>query len=90
MTKAELIEKIAQKTNLTKKATEDVLGSLTETIRMALAKGQKVTITGFGTFDVSRRSARAGRNPQTGAKIQIPAMTVPRFRAGKKLKAAVK
>lgn len=85
-----LISEIATKTDLSKKDVEMVIDGAVETITKALKKGDKVTITGFGTFKVSKRAAREGINPQTKAKIQIPAMTVPKFTAGKALKEAVK
>ncbi len=90
MTKEELIEQVAAKAGCSKKGAADCINAMTEAVQKSLASGNKVTITGFGTFDVSNRAARTGRNPQTGASIQIPAMKVPRFRAGKALKAAVR
>ena len=86
MNKSELIAKLAEKAGITKKAAAKVLDAWTELIGKSLAAGKKVTISGFGVFDVSQRAARTGRNPRTGAPIQIPAMKVPRFRAGKRLK----
>ncbi len=85
-----LVSAIATKTELSKKAVEGVIESFEETITEEIRKGNKVTLTGFGTFKVSQRAAREGINPQTKAKIQIPAMTVPKFTAGKALKEAVK
>lgn len=85
-----LVDAIATKTDLSKKAVEGVIESLQEMITEEIRKGNKVTLTGFGTFKVSQRAAREGINPQTKAKIQIPAMTVPKFTAGKALKEAVK
>lgn len=89
MTKAELIDKVAEKSNLTKKdsgkAVDAVFAALTE----SLARGEKVQLVGFGSFEVRERSARAGRNPQTGATITIEARRVPVFRPGKALKDAV-
>ncbi|MEI8343476.1 MAG: HU family DNA-binding protein [Candidatus Moraniibacteriota bacterium] len=85
-----LVSAIATKTDLSKKAVEGVIESFEEIITDEIRKGNKVTLTGFGTFKVSQRAAREGINPQTKAKIQIPAMTVPKFTAGKALKEAVK
>lgn len=90
MNKPELISEIAKKTTLSKREVEKVLESLTETIRKTLTGGKKVTISGFGVFDVGQRVARSGVNPRTGERIQIPAMRVPRFRAGKNLKIALR
>ena len=75
---------------ISKKDVEMVIDSLMEEITTSIKGGSKVTLTGFGTFRVSARAAREGINPQTKAKIQIPAMTVPKFTAGKALKEAVK
>jgi nucleoid DNA-binding protein len=88
--KDSLVDAIAVKLDLSKKAVEGVIESLEEIITEEIRKGNKVTLTGFGTFKVSQRAAREGINPQTKAKIQIPAMTVPKFTAGKSLKEAVK
>lgn len=85
-----LVDAIALKTDLSKKDVEAVIENLTEKITEEIRTGNKVTLTGFGTFKVSQRAAREGINPQTKAKIQIPAMTVPKFTAGKALKEAVK
>ena len=85
-----LIDAIANKTDLAKKDIESVIEALEEKITTEIRQGNKVTLTGFGTFKVSNRAAREGINPQTKAKIQIPAMTVPKFTAGKSLKEAVK
>lgn len=90
MTKDQIIEAIANKTGLSKKQTDEVIESLLENITKALQKGDKVAFTGFGAFVISNRKARQGVNPKTGAKIQIPAMKAPKFRAGKSLKEAVK
>lgn len=90
MNKEQLIEKVADKTGATKKSALEVLNMSLDLIASALRKGDKVTLVGFGTFLVRRRKAREGRNPQTGAKIKIPAKKVPAFTAGKDLKAAVK
>ncbi|HWR20817.1 HU family DNA-binding protein [Candidatus Methylomirabilis sp.] len=90
MTKAELVDKIAKDACITKKAAEQALCSVTAGVRDSLKKGKKVTLVGFGTFSVAKRAARNGRNPQTGAVIKIKAAKIPRFRAGKALKDAVK
>jgi DNA-binding protein HU-beta len=89
MTKAELITAIAKDASLTKKDAEAALGSLLKSIKTSLKKGGEVRLIGFGTFKVSKRSARTGRNPRTGAAIKIAASKVPTFKAGKELKAAV-
>ena len=88
--KAQLVEKVAEKTNLTKKDVTAAVEALFETIEETLASGDKVQVIGFGTFEVRDRAARKGRNPQTGEEIQIPASKVPGFKAGKALKDAVK
>lgn len=89
MTKEELIAKAAQDAGISKTQAAKVLKSILGSIEKALAKGDKVSLVGFGTFSVARRAARTGRNPATGQSIQIPAATVPKFKAGKKLKEAV-
>jgi DNA-binding protein HU-beta len=89
MTKADLIEKVAKETDISKASAGTAVDCMISTITKALSKGDEVTLVGFGTFVVSKRKARKGRNPQTGATINIPAMKVPRFRAGKGLKEAV-
>jgi DNA-binding protein HU-beta len=90
MNKEQLVERVAEKTGATKKDVADVLNSALEMVSAALKKGEKVTLVGFGTFLVRKRRAREGRNPQTGAKIKIPARRVPAFAAGKELKTAVR
>jgi DNA-binding protein HU-beta len=90
MTKDQLIESVANKCACSKKATGDCLEAVIETITKAMQKGDKIVLTGFGAFQVSKRAARKGVNPKTGAKIQIPAMKVPKFKAGKSLKDAVR
>ncbi len=85
-----LVHAIVDKTDLSKKDIEAVLECMLDVITGELQKGNKVTLTGFGTFKVSERAQREGINPQTKAKITIPAMTVPKFTAGKTLKEAVK
>lgn len=89
MTKAELVAKMAKGSGMTQRAAEVALESILKSIRDSLKKGKKVTLVGFGTFSVSKRAARNGRNPQTGRAIRIPAAKVPRFKAGKDLKNAV-
>ncbi|MBA7492003.1 DNA-binding protein HU [subsurface metagenome] len=90
MNKAELIEEVSGKTGLTKKETGNVLDAMTETITDTLSKGEKVTLVGFGTFQVMKRRARKGVNPQTRKAITIPAKKVPKFRPGKGLREKVK
>jgi len=90
MNKGELIDAMANNANLSKADAERALNAFTDTVTNSLQGGDSVTLVGFGTFDTSKRSARKGRNPQTGEEIQIPATTVPKFRAGKGLKDAVK
>ncbi|MCX6763351.1 MAG: HU family DNA-binding protein [Candidatus Moranbacteria bacterium] len=85
-----LVDAIAIKNNQSKKDVEMVIEAMMEEITRVINSGDKVTLTGFGTFRVSNRAAREGINPQTKAKIQIPAMKVPKFTAGKALKEAVK
>lgn len=85
-----LVDAISSKTDLSKKDIEAVIETMIEKITSEIRTGNKVTLTGFGTFKVSQRAAREGINPQTKEKIQIPAMTVPKFTAGKALKEAVK
>lgn len=91
MNKIELAEKMAEKIGVTKKQTEDMLNVFEEIVTDTLKSGGEVTLTGFGTFMSKRRDARMGVNPQKpGEKIQIPAVTVPKFKAGKSLKDALK
>mgnify|MGYP002514865778 CR=1 FL=1 len=89
MTKAELISAIAEKTEFTKKDSEAALAAVLESITDALKKGDKVSLVGFGTFEVRSRAAREGINPQTKKKIKIAATKVPAFKAGKALKDTV-
>ncbi|MBR3889858.1 HU family DNA-binding protein [bacterium] len=89
MNKEELVQEIAKKTKVTQKDAAEVLNALVDTVQKTVAKGQKVTLVGFGTFESRKRAARTGRNPQTGAEIKIAAKTVPVFSAGKKFKATV-
>jgi DNA-binding protein HU-beta len=90
MNKGELVENMANASGISKAAAERALTGLLDSITGALSKGDKVTLVGFGTFSVSKRSARQGRNPQTGAAIKIPARTVARFKPGSKLVDSVK
>jgi DNA-binding protein HU-beta len=90
MNKAELIQEVAAKADVKVKEAEALLDALVDATADALAKGDKVAITGFGTFAVSERKARKGRNPQTGKQIKIPASKTPRFAPGKALKDALK
>jgi nucleoid DNA-binding protein len=90
MTKAELIDKVADDAGLTKKDAAAAVNATFDAITGELAGGGSVTVTGFGTFDVRERKARQGVNPSTGAKIQIAASKAPGFKAGKSLKDAVK
>lgn len=90
MNKMELVEAVAGSTDVSKAVAKRVLDGIFEAIAKTLKSKGKVNVTGFGTFLVSKRQARTGRNPQTGATMQIPAMSVPRFKAGKGLKEAVR
>jgi len=89
MTKTEFVGKIAEKTGFTKTDAEKAVNAFLETITDTLKAGDKVTFTGFGSFEVTAREAREGRNPQTGATMQIKASKAPKFKAGKSLKDAV-
>lgn len=91
MNKAELINRIAEKIGVSKKQAEDMLEAMLEITTNTLKEGGEVTLTGFGTFSAKERSARGGVNPQKPSeRIQIPAVTVPKFKAGKALKDALK
>lgn len=89
MTKAELIAAIAKDCKCSKAVAEKALNSVTNNVTRALKKNDRIALTGFGTFSVSKRRARKGRNPQTGAEINIRACSVPKFKAGKELRKAV-
>ena len=89
MKKVELVEAVAKKAGLTKADAGRALDATIEAVTKALAKGDKVPLVGFGTFGVSKRAARTGRNPQTGAEVKIPARTAVTFKAGSALKDAV-
>jgi DNA-binding protein HU-beta len=90
MTKEEMIATMAAESGISKKQAGQALETFMTHVTGQLKKGKKVSFSGFGTFSVSRRKARTGRNPQTGATIQIPASKVPVFRAGKRLKEAIR
>ena len=89
MNKTELIAAIAGKTELSRKDAEKALKAFTEVVEEELKKGEKIQLVGFGTFEVSERAAREGRNPQTGETMQIAASKSPKFKAGKALKDAI-
>lgn len=89
MNKSELIDIVSAETDLSKVAAGNALDAITTAITKAVAKGDTVTLIGFGTFKSSKRAARVGRNPQTGKELKIAATTVPRFTAGAGFKAAV-
>lgn len=89
MNKAELVAKLADDAGITKTQANAVLDSFTTTVQKVLKAGDKLTLVGFGTFSVSKRAARTGRNPQTGATIKIKAKKVARFKAGKELSAKI-
>ena len=90
MTKDEMIALMASESGISKRQASEALQAFMAGVTTQLKKGQKVSFAGFGTFTISKRKARTGRNPQTGASINIPATKVPVFRAGKHLKLAVK
>ena len=90
MNKEELVKEVSKKAKVSQKATTDVVAAILETIEKSVAKGKKVTLVGFGTFEARKRAERTGRNPQTGAELKIAAKTVPAFTAGKKFKDLVK
>ena len=89
MNKTELINAIAERSGLTKKDAEKALGATVDAITAALAAGDKIQLTGFGSFEVKERAARVGRNPRTGEATEIPASRIPAFKAGKALKDSV-
>lgn len=91
MNKAELAQRLAEKLNVPKRQAEDMLNAFVDEITASLKKGEEVVLTGFGAFSAKKRAARQGVNPQNPTqKIQIPAVTVPKFKAGKALKDALK
>ncbi len=89
MNKAELVEEVADQTGLTKRLSREAIDAITSAIADSLAREERVTLVGFGTFKVMERKARRGRNPQTGKELQIPAKKVPKFKAGRGLREAV-
>lgn len=89
MNKSDLVKEIAKKVKISQRVALTVVDALTDTIEKTVAKGKKVTLVGFGTFEARKRAARTGRNPQTGVAIAIDAKTAPVFMAGKKFKADV-
>jgi len=90
MTRDNLVEQMASKAGVTKTQADAVLRAFTEVVTAAMSKGDSIGLTGFGTFQISARAARQGVNPRTGEKLSIPAMNVPKFKAGKALKDAVR
>lgn len=90
MKKSELIDRVAKDAKIPRAAAERAINSFAATVTNCLKKGDKITLPGFGTFLVSNRSARKGRNPRTGQEIYIPAVRIPKFKVGKGLKDAVK
>ena len=90
MTKAELIDKIAGKAKISKKAANIALNTFVESVTSTLKKGDRVALVGFGTFSTTKRKARVARNPRTGERIQVPAKRAPKFKAGRDLKKAVR
>ena len=89
MNKADLVELVANKTGVSKRQTEKTLDLLTTTIEKSVARGEKVTLVGFGTFKRKNRNARKARDPRTGAELNVPAKKVPAFSAGKEFKTKV-
>ncbi len=89
MTKAELVERVANQINLTKKQTEVVVNTVFSSITESLAEGKKVELRGFGSFRIRQRNARTGRNPKSGQKVEVPSKKVPFFKAGKELRQLV-
>lgn len=90
MTRAQIVDAIAKKAKITKKAAGIAIGTFIGATTAALKKGDRITLVGFGTFSVAKRKARTAKNPQTGALIKVPAKRVPKFKAGRELKAAVR
>lgn len=89
MNKTELVAAIADQAEISKKDAEKALKAFTDVVAEELKKGEKIQLVGFGTFEVSERAARTGRNPQTGAEMTIPASKAPKFKAGKALKDSI-
>ena len=90
MTKSDLIDKVAREAKIPRAAAERAVNSFTASITEVLKQGDKITLPGFGTFLTSNRSARKGRNPRTGQEINIPAVRIPKFKAGKGLKDSIR
>ena len=90
MNKTELVDAVATKSELTKQDSKKAVDALFETISHTLAKGEKIQLVGFGTFEIRERAERTGRNPQTGEEMTIPATKIPAFKPGKELKEVVK
>ena len=89
MTKAELVERVSNQINLTKKQTEVVVNTVFSSITESLAEGKKVELRGFGSFRIRQRNARIGRNPKSGQQVEVPSKKVPFFKAGKELRQLV-
>ncbi len=89
MNKSELTAIVAEKAGLTKKDADKAVNAFVDAVTEGLVKGEKIVLVGFGSFETKQRAARKGKNPQTGAEINIPASTVPAFKAGRGLKEAV-
>ena len=90
MNKSDLVSEISREADITKVKAEKALNAVTGSIKKVLSRGETLTLVGFGTFSVAKRSKRKGRNPQTGKEITIPASKTPKFKAGKALKEAIK
>jgi len=90
MNKAQLIKEVANKVDISKKEIGNIIDAAVKTITSTLSKGERITLVDFGTFQARQRKAREGRNPRTGKKLEIPAKKVPKFKAGKKLREAVR
>lgn len=90
MKKADLIDTVASKADITKKAAESAINAFMDGVTNALSKGDKVTLVGFGTFSVRKRASRKARNPRTGTPINVPSKKVPKFQPGAKMREAVK
>jgi len=90
MTKRELVDVLSSETTHSKKEVKAFIEKFAEVVTRTVKKGEKVAVTGFGTFDLGKRASRRGRDPQTGEIIRIPEMKMPRFRAGKNLKESVR
>ena len=86
MNKEELVQEVAKKANVTQKEAAEVISAWVDTIQKTVAKGKKVTLVGFGTFEARKRAARTGKNPQTGEALNIPASTTAALKVGKALK----